>query len=409
MLLLGAVLGLLGGRARGAAAAGLCAGASLIVGLETAPLLAALGLFAVARWAQAPADADEHIAAFGVGALVALLIGRLVFAGSAFAYPACDGFTADAWGAALTLTVAPVLLGGSGGHLTTRRTRALAAVAIGGGIVLAALARSPDCLSPYGRVDPLLARLWLSQVGEAQSVLTAPLATSLGYGGVMVAGLAATGWQAWRHRTPGWTLLALLLGTAVLVAAVQLRGAYAGAMLAAPGLAAVIAAARARHSLALAGAWIASAGMLYPLAADALTPAPVAVQGVAGDCSSPATLTALGRLPRGTVLAPIDTGAWAIGATPHRLLAAPYHRDTAGNLAMYRFYLGPPAMAQRTAAAAHVDYVMVCAAMPGAVRPGTTAAALAAGRVPGFRIVARSPDGASIVASERLSPGGLTP
>ncbi|MFZ8289336.1 hypothetical protein ACO1K1_13720, partial [Staphylococcus aureus] len=67
-----------------------------------------------------------------------------------------------------------------------------------------------------------------------------------------------------------WASMLLVQVAALLVTCLQLRGAYAGAILAAPALAAVIAAARARGSLSLAGAWLASAGMLYPMAAQAV-------------------------------------------------------------------------------------------------------------------------------------------
>ena len=406
VLLLGTTLAMLGNGAPRAAIAGACAGASLIIGLETAPLLAAIGLMAIGEWIMGRNDADERIAAFGVGALAPLLIGRVVFAPAAFGYPACDGFTAQAWAAALTATILPIMLGGIGGHLRDRRARAMTALAIGGGVAMIAALQSPGCLSPYGGVDPLLARLWLSEVGEAQGVATAPIATILGYGGIMAAGFAATLWQASRRRTFGWTMLAVMLAVALAISAVQLRGAYAGAMLAAPGLAAAIAAARARGLVPLAGAWAASAGMLYPIAAQALVrtepPSPAAARG---DCSSPAALAALDRLPRGVVMAPIDTGPWGIAATRHAFVAGPYHRDGAGDLAMFAFYRGSPAAAAAIVERWHVDYVMVCAAMP----DGATARALADGRLPDFDTVAQSGEGTTIVARRRLSGGPSTP
>ena len=83
--------------------------------------------------------------------------------------------------------------------------------------------------------------------------------------GLALAGLAATYWQWWRTRGTGWAVLAGFQLAALALALVQLRGTYAGTLLAAPGLAALIACARERGALALAGAWIASAGFFYCL------------------------------------------------------------------------------------------------------------------------------------------------
>ena len=89
-------------------------------------------------------------------------------------------------------------------------------------------------------------------------------------------------------------MLALQLG-ALAVAVMQLRGAYAGALLAAPALAALIAAARRAGALPLAGAWLVSAGMLYPLAAEAMAPA--APEAPGRELHRARSVAALGALP----------------------------------------------------------------------------------------------------------------
>ena len=409
VLLLAATLAMLRGAPRSLMLAGLCVGASLIVGLEMLPILVALCGLIVWRWIVG--GKRRPLAAAGLGLAAALLIGRLAFAGSAFAYPACDGFTAPAFIAALLGAaglVAVALLGGD-----DVRQRGIVAVAVGIPVVALVVLRAPQCLSPYGEVDPQLARLWLSRVQEAQSIAAAAPATSIGYGGLAITGWAATLWQAARHPRAGWPVLAVLLTMALVVGAVQLRGAYAAALLAAPGLGAWIAAARTRGGGWLAASWIASAGMLYPLAADALVPdgGPAnARSGAAGDCSSTAAMAGLAALPPGIVMAPIDTGAWALAATRHRMLAAPFHRNAAGNLAPFRFYAAPPPVAARMAAAWHVDYVMACRGLPGADDPASTAAALTGGRgLPGFARVANATDGTTIFARQRLSEAAPTP
>ena len=403
VLLLAALLAMLGPGVRQRALAGLACAASLAVGLETAPLLGVIGLVALIDWIVRIDEDGERLAGFATGAFVGLVVARVAFAGSNWTYPACDGFTLDLWTAALILTAVPIMLAGTSAFLTTFRHRLVAAI-VGGGFALGlALTRSPDCLAPYGHVDPLLARLWLHRVGEAQSMLAAPAATVIGYTGVMLAGLAATLWQCYRTRARGWLILAALQVAALAITAVQLRGAYAGAMLAAPGLAAVIAAARARGGARLAGAWLASAGMLYPIAAQALVRHTAEPAPRPGDCASPAALAALAALPTGTVIAPIDTGPAILATSRHRVLAAPYHRDTAGNLAMFRLYRGAAGDAAQVADAARATYVMACSDLPGRDDPRSAAAALATGALPGFHRVALATDGTTIFARNRLS------
>jgi hypothetical protein len=416
VLLLGAMLGALGpATARRGLVVGLCCATSLVVGLETVPLFGVIGAAIVAELVAS--GEKRRLAGLGGGALGGLIVGRMIFAGDAFGFGACDGFTNEAWraaslmaGAALLLAVTPGSTRGpafatpqeeAGPRLNPGVTRrlglALGVVGMAGGL---ALTWSPDCLHPYGRVDPLLARLWLSQVAEAQAAWQAPLAATIGYLGVMAAGLAATAWRLRLTPTRGWVLLLAVQLVALAVALVQLRAAQSGAIFAAPALAAAIDAARRRGSVALVGAWVASAGMVYPIAAQALAPRPGKPAPMAGDCGSVATMTALAQLPAGTLMAPIDAGAWALAATPHHVLAAPLHRNAVGNLAIYRFYLGPPAAAAATLRRWHVSYVLACGTMPGADRAGSTAHALIQGKLLGVRPVARSADGSVIYLSD---------
>ena len=389
--------------------AGLAAAGSVVIGLETAPLLAAAGVVMAVEWLFAKPGADDRMMGFGIALGAGLLAASIVFRTAAWGYPGCDGFTATAWRAAVTAAFAPMGMALAARDIARPVTRAvlgaIVAGLIGAGVVMVA----PECLAPYGMVDPLLARLWLGKVGEAQALFAAPLPTAIGYTGVMLAGIAASAWQLWQTRDPRWAALLAMQVAALLLTCAQLRGAYAGAMLAAPGLAAVIAAARARGSVWLAGAWVASAGMLYPIAAQALVPVaheagPVGPQG---SCTDPAALADLAGLPPGRLLAPLDLGAYAIGATRLPVVGAPYHRNNAGNLAVYRFYLGAPAQAADIARTWQVRYVALCPdSFVGMAAPGATAAVLRDGHTPRWlRRIATHDAGLALYAVEpRLFP-----
>lgn len=377
MLVMVRALMLPGGRIAdhlGGALVGLAACASLVIGVETAPFILVAAMIIWMRWAAGGPGAA--LMSFGLALGLSLGFARIVFAPEGWGYPACDGFTRIAWQCAEGASFAPVLLSLIGAGVASPRHRIAASGLMAlAGIALLYPALRP-CMAPYGGVDPLLMRLWMDQVGEAQSSLTAPPGVALGYMGLLVVGAVASIACAFRRRGPAWAVLICFQLTAFAVCFVQLRGAYGGAILAAPALAAVIGAARRRGPAWLAGAWITSAGMLYPLAAQALARAPITVPSSPSGgseaptgCTSPAVIKALARLRPGTIIAPIDLGAYAIAGTHHRLIAAPYHRNNAGNAAMYRFFLSDPDAAHGIAEALSANYVIWCGAGFGGLGP----------------------------------------
>lgn len=391
-------------------AAGLAGALSIAIGLETAPLLALAAAIVAWRWLRQGRAAAPLLAGQTVALVLGLTAAAALLRPLAWDYPACDGFTVTAWRAAMLgatggLALAAVALAGTG-----PRTRALALVAAAAAVPALVIAVAPACRDPYGAVDPVLARQWLAQVAEAQSVRTAPATNAIGYLGLAITGLAAAAWGAMQPRDAAGEApdadglaarraLALLLAGALLLALATLRGAYAAALLAAPALAAMIDAARRRGWL-LVPAWVASAGILYPIAAAALIPAasrraaadPADAAAAARDCTDPAALARIAALPPGVLVAPIDLSGFALAATPHRLLAGPYHRNREGNRAMFDFFQGPAARSETIARAWGIDYVAFCpgvpdepaARAPGAASPDTLAAALDAGRPPAW-------------------------
>lgn len=343
---------------------GFAACASLVIGLETAPFLLIAAILVWAGWTIG--RPGRQLLGFGLAIGLGLAFAKIIFAPDGWTYPACDGFTQSAWQTAQLASFAPVILALGGAFTTSPRTRIAASGLIGLGGAAIAWPVAHGCATPYGGVDPLLARLWLNNVGEAQSLLTAPAGVAFGYVGLLVVGTFASLCCAYRRPRITWAGIIGLQLASLALCFLQLRGAYVGAILAAPALAAAIAAARARGSAWLAGAWLGSAGMLYPIAAQAVTigsPPPAPASAITNDgaaCTSPAMMAALNQLPTGTVVAPIDLGAYAIAATRHRLIAAPYHRNNAGNAAMLRFFLSDSDAAHRIAALLGIDYVVIC-------------------------------------------------
>ncbi len=342
---------------------GLAACASLVIGLETAPFILLAAVMLWIGWAAG--RPGGQLVGFGFSFGLSLAFASIVFSPDAWTYPACDGFTRMAWEGAQIASFAPILLGMAGRAMPSPRNRIAASGMLGLGLIALLWPTARACAAPYGAVDPMLARLWLGNVGEAQSLLTAPLADSISYLGLLIVGLLASLWCWQRRPQTGWAVLIACQLTALALCFLQLRGAYVGAILAAPALAVVITAARRHGTGWLTGAWLASAGMLYPLAAQAFAVAPAPSvppesASVAVGCTSPAMMAALRALPPGTIIAPVDLGAYAIAATRHRLIAAPYHRNNAGNAAMYHVFFGTDDAAEQIADRLSADYVVVC-------------------------------------------------
>ena len=378
LILVRAVIG--PGGWRSGAAAGAASVASLVVGMETAPFLALSGGALVLRWIADGAGERPRLLGYGAALAVGLALAAPLFRTTGWSVATCDAFAAPLWRAAQVAGVAPLVLALSGRWLETKLTRLIAAALLVGAPVVAALARSPTCLSPYGAVDPLLERLWLARVAEAQPLFAAPLEHAIGYVGLALAGFGATAWQWRRTRDIGWAVLGATQLAALALALVQLRGIYAGTLLAAPGLAALIAYARARGALALAAAWVASAGFVYPALGSLVAPPPPAAT-----CDGGAVLAQLRAQPVGTVAAPIDLGAYALAETRHRVLAAPYHRNAQGNLAVYRLIDLPVGAARVEARQLRIDLIADCGGAwdeLGAPPAGSLRAALRAGAPP---------------------------
>ncbi len=263
----------------------------------------------------------------------------------------------------ITPLAPPAILGALAMAATGQGRYRLPLLAVAGvATAIAFRAAIEPCLSgPYGSVDPLVARLWLANVAEAQPLLATPTAQALGYAGLMLVGGTLSAILAWTRRG-GWIVLLALQLTSLAITLAQLRGVYIGAALAAVPIAILLAEARAAGRIArVLGLWIAGAGLLYPLAASAF--AGRAKGDPAPSCTSPQALAALATLPPGHLIAPIDLGAYAIAAHQLEVVAAPYHRNDAANAAMYRFFLGPLDQAETIAARWSVTSVALC---PGA-------------------------------------------
>ncbi len=388
--------------------AGLAIAASLAIGLESAPLCAIMMAVIASRWVFSGDDRGTILAGAGIGLGGGTALAALLLAPRAWPATLCDAFTPPiAWLAILAggLLVAVGVL-----PALDTKPRRIGALAIAGLALAAATPLiAPACLAgPYGAVPPLLRALWLDHVAEAQPLFGTPPGVVIGYAGLMFAGLVAAVVRAARNRSDAasWRWLALLAGAAVL-SCIQLRLAPFGAALAVPALAGMIVRARARgRPLATVATWAGSAGILYPLAAGAL-PVSRLKEPARAPCLTSANLRHVAESGTGRVAVPLDMGAYVLATSRRPVLAAPYHRNVAADLAHYRLFLTRPEIAAATARRWRVRTIAYC---PGwivdldlarAAAPDSIAALAKQGKQPAWTATVRRDAGLVILAPRR--------
>ena len=404
----------MGARPRDGALAGLLGALSVAIGQEMVPAVATLAVIVALRWVIE----GERCARATVAYAVALAAGAVVL-GAATVAPAnyltvhCDAISIAQVGAlALGGCGLAVLAALPGLHSIARRLAAAGGLAL----LLAAAVKigAPQCLAdPYAQLDPRLASQWLSSVSEARnlaSVLRDMPQHVPAFFGIPLAALVlgivcyrrASGPQRWNWIACSATQAALLL-----VSIWQLRavgGANAlGAALVPAALLQMVAAPHSRLSyfglpraaliamLALNPVTLLAlgSGVAHAVSASAVTTRRIVNSGDAGTCQRASDYAPLARLPRGRMLAFIDSGPFILMESQHAVLAAPYHRNQAGNNAMLDMFLAAPDDAKAKMAAHGIDTVAFCPGAPerydyAAGAPAGLAAALARGDVPGF-------------------------
>ncbi len=337
--------------------AGLAAAASLAVGMETAPLVAAVGV-AVALTFLIGGEAERRSAAgYGLGfAGAAMLISLVTLPATQWSQIACDAWsgaqagTALLAGLGLAATAAiPQLSRTFGWRLACLTALAVAAATL-------SVTAFPACFAdPYAGLDPLLRQYWLDWVTEAQGVLSLLFnrpGEAAGYYVTPLLALAFLAWLAVRHGVARSALaIGLPLAVALAVSLWQVRGAMFSVPLAIIPLAALVARTRTFASdrsgiapaLMLVLAWLASFNIAWNLGVTRISglmsvaPSAVSENAASADpCYATVDYAALAELPPATVLAISNLGAPILFNTGHRVLSGPYHRNVEGNLAALR-------------------------------------------------------------------------
>jgi hypothetical protein len=253
----------------------------------------------------------------------------------------------------------------------------------------------PACLAgPFGQSSPALKSLWLDHVMETKSILwlgashPAPALAAVGF---LLAGAAAQV-ALWRRRpdtgsglAAAFVVLAAALGCwqiklmpyACWLAAVPLA-VWAAGLRGTATLSPAVVRLAAVVLLSQATLGVAFGALLSPFQRSA---EPADTAAATGDprrpCFRSANVRSLAALPAGLVAGDLDLGPYIVALSPHRVVAAPYHRLEQGILANHAITHGTPEQARRTLQALGVDYVALCADRPidrssEGDKPGTT-------------------------------------
>ena len=396
--------------ARAAWWAGVAAVLMLAVGMETAPLVAAAGLFVAARFLFEGEEASRPAFGFGLAfAAASAVVFAATVPSSAWGAAACDAYSLPQSSLGMLSGLGLAAVAATPGLRRTIAVRAASLLFLAAVSAAAALYFFPQCLAdPYAGLDPILKDYWLGAVAEAQPlwrVVTLDPQNAAAHYVTPLIGLAVVAFSIGRHGPRRGTLLVgLFLLVAVAVSVWQVRGSRFSVPLAVVPLAIWVAGWR-RHaasrpgtaaSLRLVGAWLVSLNLTWIMlglaGSWALSPAGEGAAGAAAaasKCQGGEDYAELAALPPQPVLAISNLGAPLLRHTPHRVLAGPYHRNVDGNLAALRALIGPLDAAEGIARGNGITLVALCRgngetrALVGRAPDGLLAA-LAAGDVPGW-------------------------
>jgi len=245
-----------------------------------------------------------------------------------------------------------------------------------GGAVYAAL--EPACLAgPYGQLNPALKPILLDRVLETKSLLwvgAADPTTALAAVAFLLAGVAAQIALWYRQPNAANGLAVVFTALASVLGCWQLRLiSYAGWLAAVP---LAIWAAKLPGTRLLSASVIRLAAILllsqsthdlvFSFFGRLAKPGETSLEwaGLDRACFRSSDIGRLATLPPGLVAADIDLGPYIVALSPHRVVAAPYHRLDKGILANDAILHSTPDQARPQLRSLGVSYVVLCADRP---------------------------------------------
>lgn len=403
------------------AVAGLAAATAIAIGVETTPFVAAVCIVVAVSWAWEGEPFAHAAKAFGLALALSI---SLFFFGTVpprlYSTVTCDNlslgyYSLAALGGGLLLFAATFASRGS------RLLRFVALGGIGALVLAAAVTIAPQCLhNPLADLDPLLVKLWLDGVQEAQSILSLNRQDPFTLGFYYATGVFALATCVFRlvygDRVRVHLVLLFLLTVSWAIAAFQVRGTMFSNLLAILPLTLLIIDMRrisASDSDDVAAAFCYLSTVVMSVATVwGLAGGLIGMQVENGEsilqaapakpsCSSKSSLAPLTDVPAGLVVAPSDVGVSILRFTENRILAAPYHRNQGGMLTEMHIGLAEPQEAEAFLKGNGVTVLAFCADNPqtrelAKMKPDGLYAQLAKGVVPAYLKPMPTPEGAPV-------------
>ena len=363
---------------RGAALiAGLSLAFGMAVSLELLPFAGLFGALFALRWWRDPA-AWRWLAWY----LDALVLGSAAFFVGTRGLGDLTNYC-DTLSPAYLAGLGAIALGVHGAALRPALQRWWLVMALGLAVLVGTalfLWVAPGCSTgPFARLDPLVRQFWYDNVKEGMPVWRQDWTVLVQMTVPPLVGLGAAIMLARREAGRFWHEYALMLGGAVVIAlAVSRFSSVSSAIaivpltwlvrrcalaLSAPGpvlrrgLLALLLLAALLPGLLLD---IAGRGYARVVGAPPVTSAAPLTHEVSEACGQPASLAALARQPRGTIMGQFDFGPFILLRTSHSVVATPHHRAAAAMHDTIAAFLAAPDQARGLVAARHADYVMLC-------------------------------------------------
>jgi len=379
-------------RRRGLALAAISA-VMMAVGMETLPFIAFTALAIGLAWAF-DRGRDEAIA-YGAGlALATVAVGAATLPPALWTWGACDALSANYL--ALAVVGGAGLAAGAFVSPAGTGVRLAFLAAIGGAALFAFALPEPACLrGPFGQILPQVRAIWLDGVTEIQPWRVFFSAHHVDALVALVLPILAASTALWlgrdaaTRRSLGFLVLVASAAAAFAIGLLQIRTIVYADMLSLPLVAAAIGRfavegeARGRSAtVTVLLATVLASSSLATFVLGKLAPASwkgddaVMTAGAGGDLSGTAATGAgagagcmtlsnyggLAKLPPGLVVAEINLGPAILAATPHAVVAAPYHRMQRGILDGDRILRSAPDEALDLMDLRRVDYVVLCTA-----------------------------------------------
>jgi hypothetical protein len=386
-------------------AAGATTGLALAIGFEGLPLPVLCGAAFALRYV-ADREAVQALRAYGLSIAASMLAAFLVSVGpDRWMHSVCDTLAINSAAAAIVGGLGLVAATWFAGERPWARCAACATAAAAALAVF--LLFEPRCIGgPYALMDPALRAIWLAHMSEMQSLVdlmkqgpTAGVATAA----FPLLALVATLMAAQRpdlRRDFGVLVAAtaFVLAFLIMLAATKF---YAYAMWLGMPLVAVAALQTFRRlqvNSLLACFVVALLITPTTVTIGAMTIASAAgIEGLTGvtsperqSCTRKDSYATLAQLPPGLVVAnQLEWGPYLLAWTPHSVLAAPYHRLSAGIATAHQILARPPEEARRILSEVQATYLVACGRLAASgLRPEDHAASLAgrlqAGEIPAW-------------------------